>query len=301
MNLDMFGSAPVAKPAPVAECPAPGVYYGIPAATYHSWPAISSTLLKAYAALPSTARTPFVPGDDANVGSGIHAYSLQGEQGLLDECLFLPSTCEGKSKGSLSEREFYAAQNPGKVLLPPVYGTEKVPMMEVLQGVDFSLNHHMTTRPIMKHSEKEVSLVWIDPGTGLVCKARLDIWEAKEQTIWDLKKARSIKSLRYELDDGLHYRIQAGHYLNGAIACGLNPVAFGFIAIEAFPPYQVAPIYSDPDKTEIAKINAALLIGLVKESQLTGNWPNDFIPKVNGDYYPASLNEITPQDLIRVW
>jgi hypothetical protein len=283
----------------MSECPSPGVYYDIPAHLYHKWPAISSTLLKAYAKLPSTCRIPFIPGDDVNVGSGIHAYSLQGQAGLDAECFILPMSCEGKSAKALAERECHQAANPGKVLLPPVYGSEKVPMMGVLKGVDDSLRSHITTAPIMAKSKKEVSLVWVDAYSGLMCKARLDLWDG--HIIWDLKKSRTVDGIQYELDKGLHYRIQAGHYMNGAVACGLNPIAFGFISIEAFPPYQVAPIYSDTEKTEIAQRNAELLIGLVKQSQLKDVWPNDFIPKVNGPYYPACLSEITPDSLIRVY
>lgn len=265
---------PVAPGAIPAAGPAPGIYYDIPASEYHQWEAISSTLLKKYAANPSTARTPYVPGDDANVGSGIHAYSLQGHEGLNAECFFLPESCGGKSAKAIAEREMYAASNPGKALLPAYYGSPApgLPIMKVLEGVDESLFAHPKISTVMENSRKEVSLVWIDPGSGMKCKARLDIWDGS--IIWDLKKVRKIGGLKWEMDSGLMYRIQAAHYLNGAEACGLKPVAFGFIACEAFPPFEVRPFYSDPDKTELAQFEVKRLIGLVKQSMENDYWPN---------------------------
>jgi hypothetical protein len=273
--------------------PPPGIYYDIPAHIYHRWPAISSTLLKAYATLPSTARMPYIPGDDANMGSGIHAYSLQGQSGLDSECVFLPSSCEGKSAKAMAEREEYRQANIGKALLPPVYGTQKTGTMEILQGVDDSLHAHPKVGPVLRESKKEVSLIWIDEDSELTCKARLDIWDGSIP--WDLKKCRSIAGFPWQFKD-LRYDIQAGHYMNGAIACGLAAVGFGFIPIEAFPPYQVAWGYRDPEKLEIDRYEARRLIGLVKQSTLSGNWPNFPIPQ-----HIFNLDDIQPDDTAQVY
>lgn len=275
------------------ECPAPGVYRNISAAVYHSWPAISSTVLKAYAALPSTVRRPFVPGDDAAVGSGIHAYTLQGEAGLAEECFFLPEECEGKSKKAVEAREWYAEKNPGKALLPHVYGPAKVPIMDVLKGVDASFHTHPKTGPILSGAEVELSLVWVDQGTGLTCKARLDVWDGR--VVWDVKKCRSIDGFHWQIKD-LFYGVQAGHYFNGAVACGLNPAAFGFLPCEAFPPYRVGCGYRDPDKLMEDSQEAQRLIKLFTESTLTGNWPNFRLPQ-----HIFSLADITPDDLMEVY
>lgn len=292
---DLFGTEPIKANCQetLVSCPAPGVYFDVPATIYHSWPAISSSLLKSYASLPSTARIPYVAGDDANIGSGIHAFSLQGQSGLDDECFILPMSCEGKSNSAVEEREKHQDLNPGKVLLPPVYGPKKIPTMDVLQGVDDSLHAHLKIGPVIRESQKEVSLVWIDEVSECTCKARLDIWDG--QIIWDLKKCRSINSFQWQIKD-LFYGLQAGHYFNGAVACGLNPVAFGFVPCEAFPPYQVACGYVDPEKLEIERENARRIIGLVKQSQMTGVWPNFPIPS-----HVYDLDDITPDDLVTVY
>lgn len=288
----LFGEAPPAKIKP-DPCLTPGIYYNMPAAGYHSIPAISSTLLKAYAKLPSTCRTPFVPGDDANMGSGIHAYSLEGRAGFDQQCFILPTECEGKSKAAQTTREMQDGANPGKVLLPPVYGADKIPAMDVLRGVDESLNAHPKIGPVLRDSQKEVSVIWIDEDSGCLCKARFDIWDGS--ILWDLKKCRTIDGFQWQIKD-LGYLLQAGHYINGAIACGLPAVAFGFVPCEAFPPYQVACGYVDPEKLEMERVNARRVIGLVKQSQISGNWPNFKVPA-----HIFNLNDIVPDDLVQVY
>ena len=276
---DLFGTKPAEEPVtPV--CPPPGVYQNISNHQYHSWPAISSTFVKGFASLPSTCRTPWVPGDDGNIGTAIHSYSLIGKDNFLDECLVLPPECEGISKSAKAARSEFEALNPTKTLLPHRYGTgtaeNKIPIMEVIDGVDKSLHTHPKVGPILKRSKKELSLIWVDEASGLTCKARLDIWDEDSLTIFDLKKCRSIKGFPWQMRD-LNYFVQAGFYYNGAVACGLNPVAFGFIPVEAFPPYQVGCGYVQLDpinKLEEAAHDAKRLVGLLKESIANNYWPN---------------------------
>jgi len=296
---ELFGSAPtdphkINHSVKSNSCPEPGIYHNIPSAEYHGWDAISSTYVKHYAALPATSRKPYVPGDDANVGSGVHAFSLQGQAGLDAECYFGPDF--GKGKRDQAERVALQLEHPNKTILPAYYGSPAPgqPIMNVLQGVDDSLRSHPKIGPVLANSQKEVSLIWIDSGTGRKCKARLDIWDGA--IIWDLKKVKKLSAIRWEMDDGLFYRLQAGMYTEGAIRCGLPAVGFGFIPIEAFPPYQVACGYCDPDKLKAAQENARRLIGLIDQSEKTGKWPKFRIPEHAWD-----LDDIEPDDLIQLY
>lgn len=291
---DLFGSAPPVKPVPV-ECPGPGIHYDVPAHIYHQWGCVSSTLIKNFAKRPSTCRDKFIPSDDVNVGSGIHCYTLMGPENLETECIIGPAF--GKGKSDVAARQELIDTNPDKSILPPMYGSPApgLPIMDVLSGVDSELRKHPKIGKVLDNSEKEVSLVWVDPGSGVLCKARLDIWEGKELTIWDIKKCKSITSLKYEMDSGYRYRLQSAHYLNGATLCGLNPVAFGFIACEAFPPFECRPFYSDPDKTVAAQEEVCRLIGLIKQSISMDYWPN-FPPPPN----IYDWNDLTPDDTIEI-
>ena len=289
----LFGTAPTTVTTQEPKLLEPGIYYNLPATEYHALPYISSTLLKRYAANPATARVPYKPGDDANVGTGIHSYSLQGLAGLDAECIFGPAF--GKGKADLAEKAELIKANPTKTVLPTFYGSPApgLPIMDVLRGVDASLRAHPKVGPILEKPQKEVSLVWIDEDSGCTCKARLDVWDGK--IIWDLKKCKAISGFQWQIKD-LRYDIQAGFYYEGAIACGLPAIAFGFIPCEAYPPYQVACGYVEPEKLEAARWNAKRLVGLVKQSKLTGYWPNFPIPE-----HIFDLNDIQPDDLMMVW
>lgn len=280
------------------KCPPPGVYHGIPALVYHSWDAVSSTLLKNYAALPSTALAPYVPSDDVNVGSGVHGFTLQGYTGLHTECAIMPADCEGTSQKAKDARIVFASVNPNKTLLPPFYGKdkdgEKAKMMDVLMGVDKSYRSHPKTSEVLTGAQVEVSLVWVDIQSGCLCKARLDVF-ASNNIIWDLKKTRDLDRFQWQIKE-LFYEIQAGHYFNGALACGLDPVAFGFLPCEATFPFRVGCGYLDPDKLAAAQVNAERLIGLVKQSKETNNWPNYQIPAGI-----MNLDDVNPNDLVTIY
>ena len=306
--LGIFGASaeterPVSKATPPATCPPPGVYRNIPAHIYHAWDAIGSTTLKAYAEYPAKCLDPFTGSDDSAIGSGVHAYTLQGETGLTEECFILPPECEGRGKAAVAARTAYAAAHPMKTLLPPRCGKNeesRIDMRETLEAIDTALRDHPKVGPVLRDSEKELSLVWIDERTGRRCKARLDIWQARTRLPWDLKKTRDITRFQWHMRE-LFYHVQAGHYFNGAHACGLEPVGFGFIPFEAFPPYRVGFGYvqmDDPDRLAAARVEAERLIALYHQSQELNWWPTFQIP---ADVWDLDDIKQNPDLLAQVW
>jgi hypothetical protein len=267
---------------------------------YHALGYINSTLLKGYAKNPRTCKKSYQAKDDANVGSGIHAYSLQGQEGLEAECAIMPIECEGRGKKAVTAREEFEAEHPGKVPLPYRYGKDedgdKLYIMEVLRGVDGSLREHEIIGPMLANSEKEVSLFWVDEKHGVNCKVRLDILCG--YVLGDLKKCRDLDGFQWQIKD-LRYDVQMGFYTMGAVACGLplNPETgipnFALIPCEAFYPYRAAFWSRKADKLRDDMIEAQRLLGLVKESTITGRWPNYTIPP-----HIHTLADISAEDLV---
>ena len=302
MKLEEMSSKPAKVEITLESVSAAGgsmIVRGLPANVYHRIPAISSTLLKGYAANPATCRTPYEPKEDANVGTAAHAFCLQGEAALYEECFFLGPETMGKSKGAMMAREDAILANPGKTPLPYEYGG--VPIMDCLRNVDAALKSHPTVGNILRNSEKELSLFWIDPETGVLCKVRLDIWCPKTRQIFDLKKTSKFDDFGYQIRK-LGYGLQAAFYLIGAQACGLDPLTFGLIPVEAEDPYRVGIGYlrDNPNDTEGLLLNAQAeahrLLGLIVESTLTGNFPNYKLPT-----HLFSLSDIQPEDLMSTW
>ena len=308
-NTDIFGTAAPVSPEIMMggktetvepmklECPEPGVYYDVPAWEYHQWAAVSSTLLKGYATLPSTAKIPYEPADDAGVGSAIHAFTLQGQKALEEECFILPAECEGTSARAKALRAEYKELHRFKALVPHRYGTgpaeSKRPIMEILKGVDTSFNTHLKTKEILANAKREVSLVWIDDLSGCLCKARIDALE--DVFFWDIKKTQSIDKFTWQIKQ-LHYGVQLGHYLNGCIANGLPIVGAGFMPCEATGTYRVGCGLRESERLAADRTEAQRLVCLVKQSVMSGYWPNDRIPPHIWD-----LSQITSNDLVDIY
>lgn len=107
--------------------------------------------------------------------------------------------------------------------------------------------------------EAEVSLFWPDEETGVIRRARFDYLkrkvEGRRRIIADLKTARSSEPIAFgksAADFG--YAISAANYVDGAIACGLDPdPLFLFVAVEKEPPYVVSTFYATEDDIELGR------------------------------------------------
>lgn len=81
--------------------------------------------------------------------------------------------------------------------------------------------------------EAQLSFVWRDPVTGLLCKCRPDWYDEETQTVIDLKTARDADPEKFSkavADYGYH--IQAAFYSDGIRACGKPVKRFIFGVIE---------------------------------------------------------------------
>lgn len=80
----------------------------------------------------------------------------------------------------------------------------------------------------------EVTLIWIDPQTEVLCKCRLDLYQPEQRHIYDIKKCRSADANVFGGDVGiLRYDLQSSWYRRGAKACfGGGIYNFSFIGVE---------------------------------------------------------------------
>lgn len=273
-------------PVPTLE---PGIHYNIQASIYHQLPYISSSFLKKFRVNPAAALIPTEPTDDMNLGSAIHAYSLEGPEAFAAEFAVMFESDLNKNTNAYKglKAEFEAA-NIGKTILPAQF--KGVPTRDIICGVDASLKNHPLASQFLRSGNQEVTLIWDDPETGARCKARLD-WHPGKSVLVDLKKTASVGKFARQIVD-LCYDVQGGHYANGSDACGLKPDTFIFVAVEAAPPYPVKCGFLNPDWLKWAQAEASRLISLVQECRKVG-FPNFQIPS-----HICSLNQLTPTDLL---
>lgn len=290
IDLSMFGNA-ARKIEPLSL--EPGIYHDIPASDYHALPYLSSSFLKKFRDCPAAALAPFEPTVDMNVGSAIHAYSLEGLAAFNQEFAVMFESDLNKNTNEYKglKRQFeQMARN--KTILPAVFN--KVPMMEVIKGVDNALRTHPLAGSLLKTGFQEVTLIWDDPETGVRCKARLD-WNPGQRILADLKKTADVSRFTYQMRD-LNYPIQAAHYSTGARECGIEVDTFIFVAVEACPPYMIRCGFLGPSKMDEAEKELSRLIGLVRDCKEQDRFPNYRIPD-----HIFSLNEITPAELLEEW
>ena len=268
----------------------PGIYYDIPASDYHALPYISSTFLKKFRDNPASALIETEVTEDMLVGQAVHSFSLEGLDAFNREFVVMFSSDLNKNTNEYKRQkgEFELA-NMGKTILPALY--KKVPMMEVLKGVDASLREHPVTGLFLKQGMQEVTLIWDDEETGLRCKARLD-WSPGKRMLVDLKKCADVAKFRNQIVS-MNYDVQGGWYTYGAIACGMDPDTFVFAAVEAEPPYAVKCGYLSPEWLAWAQDEAKRLLRLVAECRHLNRFPNYEIPP-----HICSLEQMCSHDLL---
>lgn len=132
---------------------------------------------------------------------------------------------------------------------------------------------------IFTNGEAEVSLFWPDAETGVIRRARFD-WlqdktEGRRRVIADLKTARSAEPVafgRSAADFG--YAISAANYVDGAIACGLDPdPLFCFVAVEKEEPFVVSTFYATEDVIELGRALMRAALRTYAQCSAADEWP----------------------------
>ena len=100
-----------------------------------------------------------------------------------------------------------------------------------LQGCYQSFKDHPACGKLMEAARDnrencELSLVWRDEATGVLCKARLDY--VSDNAVYDIKTSSADPDTFAKSIAAYGYACQAAHYLAGAAACGLPARAFRF-------------------------------------------------------------------------
>src|SRR5690606_28335140 len=150
-----------------------------------------------------------------------------------------------------------------------------------------AVHSHPTASKLLRGAEFELSAVWEDkvPGyTPFLSKGRFDIVNRRLRLLADLKTTTdaSPRSFRRDIYRYFYYG-QAGHYLSGARALGIDVDAFLIIAVEKKPPYGVA-VYSLKGEALVAAIDELnTLKAIYAECMETGHWPS----------YSTEIEEIT--------
>ena len=181
-------------------------------------------------------------------------------------------------------------------------------MAETL-GMAQAVRSHPDMRPFLSDADVELTVLWTDKMTGLLCKARFDGY--KNWTVIDLKSTSgSAARERFPYEAAQYrYAIQAAHYMDAleTIDCPCMPSGdpvrpsplFRFIAVEGYAPFdlQTFDVEDDPDAgswdfLEYGRCRRAILMGNVKHCLETGEWPGYPVDAADMTLTPNQVKEL---------
>lgn len=239
---------PVSAPrfASVADWPAIGAYLDIPAEQYHALDAASATWLKAMAVRkPLHAlydMTHFKQTPDMWEGEVMHHFFLQpnlfsSRHHIADTCSAILKTGDKKGMacgltGKIRDGQgnWFCGKHADGEADPDAITLE---LYERLKAVGTEVYRVAGGLLEPKGLQTEVSLIWKDADTGLLCKARLDILRFSDRIIADFKKVQNADVHAFTRDIfSRRYDIQEAHYLAGAEALFGGDWDFRFIGVE---------------------------------------------------------------------
>lgn len=178
------------------------------------------------------------------------------------------ATFDGTRRGKAYDD--FTRDNEGKTILNAREAEEAANVAAAI------LRHAIAAELLAKATDRELTLTWNDPLTGLPCKARLDAWAPSIRTALDIKTygttdPRVVGRRVYQL--GAH--IQGAHYVEGARhALGQEDIDYLLIVAENKAPFDVGVFRLEPDHALSAgRMERDAMLGVLAECVATDRWP----------------------------
>ncbi len=247
----------------------PGLYPDVPLEDYLRWPLVSQSILTvirdkspAHARYEQLHPSPSTPAQ--LVGDSLHRAVLQPDL-FAKEFLRGPDGPWNRNPYKAELEEMRSNHPEATILKAEEYDT-------VLRMRDNVHTHPKISKLLTE--DVELSAIWQDRATELMCKGRFDCVNRKRGVFLDLKKTRDASPRGFLKAIGTYgYYLQAAMYYAGAYALDLPVKHFVFVAIEDYPPYAVAA-YRITDKALMAaEYELGDLMQVYKECVESGHWP----------------------------
>ncbi len=262
----------------------PGIYDGLSFVEYSTINAINNSTLGDWAYTPAEARCkalyPEEPTSAFRIGDACHSAVLEPKR-FKRRYAKSPKWDLRTTKGKAARAEWDEAHPDFIRLSRDEY--------EMACGMRDSVwEHPLASKLLSGDGRNEATVIWNDPETGLLCKARLDrITEYHGWTVVpDLKTCKEHEASVEKFPKVIgqfHYHQQAAFYLDGLTALAPADRRFVFLAVEKVPPYLVG--LHELDESDIIEGRARYRAALTKyvTAQKTQEYPG----------YPAGIEGVT--------
>lgn len=222
--------------------PPPGFYPDVPETVYRKWPAVNQSLLKdvrdyhpeyAYEQLVSPSEST----EAMKFGTAIHAALFEPE--TFEEGVVPGLTIKRQGEKNISEWLTFELEHRDQIILTPTRYDLAMLTAEKLRA-------HNYIGPLVNNPQRRVesAMIWKDPRTGMMCKAKIDLMTAWKGRNWlvDLKMlntkgAKILTEVACSKRMGeLGHDFQAGMYLDGMLELYPdNPIGFLIIYVQPEP------------------------------------------------------------------
>lgn len=265
----------------------PGVYELIKAEDYHKLNACSSSRLgklrrsaeHCLESMQGHTRT-----DDMVLGDAGHLFILQPE--LVESRYIVPELCCAIKKGDGElcgkngvyehEGEWYCGTHkPKGELIGSGRDRLTQDQCDKCVGMRDRVLRHPRARDLFEtEGPRELSLVWVDKETDLLCKARIDKFNIATGTFVDLKTTPDARRKAFAKKIfAFSYFIQAPFYLDGGAAHGIDASNFIFVPVEKTPPFTPHVFNVVPRVMDAGRKLMRELMQTYAQCLDTGNWP----------------------------
>lgn len=159
----------------------------------------------------------------------------------------------------------------------------KTNMLDAATSIAAAITRHKTAAEIIGRSKKQVSLVWEDVDTGVLCKGRLDM--LSETDISDLKSTVDASPEGFSRSiESFGYHIQGAFYSDGyAALTGNIQLPYNIIAAETESPFCVATYALEADTLLIGRAIYKKALKKYADCKTHNNWPgySDFLEPID--------------------
>lgn len=252
----------------------PGLHPDLPREQYDGIDAVNQSSLKRLInGTPADYRWaldhPEPPSDAMMFGQAVHLACYEPARFAL-EVVARPDTSRRSNAGKAEHAAFEAAAAGKTIIDAEDYGLIGAIQRAVME-------HESAAKIIALRSRRELTAVWRDSQTGLLCKGRLD--QLADGMIVDLKTSKDGLPRAFEGDVLRYgYHIQAAFYTDGVVACGEHEPAFAFIAVDKervqrFGSRAVAVYEIEQPAIELGRIEYRQALETIADCRRKDHWP----------------------------
>jgi len=250
-----------------------GIVENMPFEDYLAVPALSSSMLKVI-----SGRSPLdmqrerqlerKQSPDMVLGTLFHLLALENPPTEEFQAQFVVAPkFNRRTKSGRAEAEAWEAQNTDKTVITDGQYFHAANMANAVHESGLG-------RALFAGGKPEVSVFWIDKGTGVPCKARFDWLPDGHDVIVDLKKVHSDEPGEISRTCGkFGYHIQEAWYKRAARAVGLPHRNFLFCFCLDKPRYTALWHYLDREEQQAGKIISKNALDTFAQCKQNNSWP----------------------------